>query len=235
MVVELAEGHSVKRLNMVGPDDSEFRSKNVAEGVSKLRIRILDIVPESGDYQHYTPGEYTLVAVSEDGNHSMSIQLEPTISLVEAKPFYSESKDAIANASISISNTGTAPTWIYDIAFRNAPNSEAGELGSNPGTPGVYLIQPAESTEMIIGPGETVEFVSSQRPFLLEDQSACDGGSYSGVVVAKTGTKREISEPIEVTFTSGVAAKETAASWERYLCESADVELLNDAQEGTDA
>lgn len=225
MVVGLAEGHSVERLNLIGPKGKAFTSEAVAKGSTSVEIQILDLEVNSGDYDHYTPGSYELVAKIEGDTESRDVELDPNIKIVDVAPYENPETESVTDTVITVENQGTGPTWIFDIGFLDAPNEQASELGSQPGVPEVYLSKPEDAEETIVLPGSKTEFVSGKSPFRFETKSACEGKELQSTVVLQTATKTQVKRPIRASFSGGVGNKETIASQDRFMCENASFSI----------
>lgn len=170
MVVQLREGHSVKRVNLIAPNGSEFSNQRVSAGVTRVEFQLMKISPGIGGYEHYSPGTYEFVAKLEGGEQETSSRrISPNLGIVGISSFSSGEEDDARNVVVAVENKGSGPTWIYNIAFENAPNDAANNTGDQPGIPGSYLIKPKDPLATILLPGQNKSYVSSPEPFLFKD------------------------------------------------------------------
>lgn len=132
MVVQLSDDHSIDRLNLIGPDGSEFASTSVATGETKARLRILEITP--GDYLHYRPGTSELHAVSGENVDSAEITLQPSIEIKNMEQYSGSKHRDYGNVEISIKIRGLRlhgfTTYIFQM--RRMRKLRRKEMGSRP-------------------------------------------------------------------------------------------------------
>ncbi|MFB6362095.1 MAG: hypothetical protein ABEH59_12350 [Halobacteriales archaeon] len=201
LVVELAPDHDVSRLNLIGPEGSAVAQTDVATGETKASLEILKVEPQPA-MEHYTPGRHEIIAVQESDEVTREIELRPRFELIGIRQNRDPEYDSqLANLVFTISNTGTARSWVYDIAFSGAPYFAANsELSDRPGVP--FMTQPEKNYEFIITPGANQEFVSSNPPFLFneEDHDQCDG-EYE--LTAKIGFPTNAPLKIDLRATMG--------------------------------
>jgi hypothetical protein len=179
LVVDLRDDHSVSRVNLIDPEGTLFRGTDVAVGETSVRIKILDIRPGLGGYEHYEPGTYELVAVEGEESSSVTVELEPEIRVVDVKQYREgEFPSDLGKLAVTVENVGTGPTWVYNITYENSPNSNANiPLESDPGVP--QIIEPRMPQDLIIAPGAERTFVSNLTPNLFRTNGSreCSGSS----------------------------------------------------------
>ncbi|WP_136717353.1 hypothetical protein [Halorientalis salina] len=225
LVVHLKDGHGLSRVNLIGPDGELFTRESVATGERTVRLQILDVDPLSGGYTHYTPGDHELVLIGEDiETETVSINLEPSLEITDAQQFHREKYDEdYGKLSVEISNTGTAPTWIYDISYQDSPNYAANDdLTSSPGLP--YFVN-KDPDESIITPGESRRFVGINPPLVFpeNDQPTCDDRPVDMTVIVGTASEGILSQEISAQVT-GESIK--TGPFGRYVCTEAEIELV---------
>lgn len=224
LVVTLSQDHDVSRLNLIAPDGSLYTQADVAEGATTVRLRVMDIQPGLGDYEHYNPGTYELTAVREESSQNRELEMQPNLQLTEAS-HYQEGANR-GNLALTIRNTGTGPTWPYQIVYRDAPNEAANaELNDRKGIP--QFITPEDPVENIIGPGEAVDFVGNTPPIVFTDddstEQTCDGQAVEFVAVVGTVVGSSLEQTIEVSLNgerSGIGTSDT------YTCSEITAELI---------
>jgi hypothetical protein len=176
VVVDLRADADVSELSLIGPDGEAVSSTTVAAGETQVTLPILEVNPEITGYEHYTPGEHELVAITEAGEVSRTLPLQPQISIefVEQYRNGSSSQD-LGRVMVILRNQGTGPTWAYDITFNQAPNYSANtDLTENIGLP--YVETPSEVSSVQIPPDATRRYISQFAPLILpEDEYDCNG------------------------------------------------------------
>ena len=181
MVVRLREGHDVSQVNLIAPDGTSFAQARVPIGATTVRMVILDIEPLGIDYEHYQPGIYELVAVSDSHAESRRLELVPNLEISAVE--YRSSQSSRPRLLVKIINTGTAPTWAYEITYKYAPNYTAnGDLSDSPGIP-LFSI-PSDPTETILDPGEERYFAGMSRPLLFRNEptDACVNKTFEFII-----------------------------------------------------
>jgi hypothetical protein len=171
LVVRLATGHSISDLSLIAPDGTLYTSASVATGQTTVPMQILDVDLMSGGYTHYEPGIHELVLETGSGQESVSIPLEPDLEIVDVGPVENpESPVEYGQLVVTVTNRGTGPTWVYDVAFEDAPNFAANDpLGDNPGVSRLSGIEGPE--DLIVIPGSEGHYSSTDVPLLLPDSS----------------------------------------------------------------
>jgi hypothetical protein len=215
MEVELVEDHGVSQLNLIAPDGTTYRGTDVATGATAVNIPILDIEPRVGGYEHYQPGSHQLVAVTNEDSKSQSIELNPELHISKVSQYENGERSTDAgNLAITVMNQGTAPTWIYDITYREAPNPTANDdLGEDPGVP--QLVTPEEPSEMIVEPASEQTFVGTSSPFLFTDEERQCNGEYSLTVIAGKPINGPLEQQVDATVDGEV---QSAGLTGEYTC-----------------
>ncbi|WP_147452888.1 hypothetical protein [Haloplanus aerogenes] len=201
MVVTLREAHDVSQLNLIAPDGSLFAQTPVATGATSARIQILDIKPGIGGYEHYEPGRYELVAIQESGSQSITLELRPNVQIVDIRQYLEGEKAVdLGNLVITVENIGTAPTWIYDITYREAPNTAVNRpLVEGAGVPQITVPKSAEN--LILAPHQKRRYVGSTSPLLLANQKRQNcNESVSMDVIVGVAAGAPLQERIVVMF-----------------------------------
>lgn len=169
IVVSLGADHNVTELSLIGPDGRAVTTVDVETGVRTVDVPILELNPERSGYEHYQPGEHELVAVLEDSEVSTTLSLEPDLHVTAIEQYRDGSKTAdLGKLAVTVENRGTGPTWVYDIAFEEAPNFAVNdELTTNPGIPKIG--SPTTAKEATLEPGQEQTFITDDVPLLLPD------------------------------------------------------------------
>jgi hypothetical protein len=192
LVVSLRDEHSVSRVNLIDPEGSLYRGTTVAVGETTARIKILDIRPGVGGYEHYEPGRYELVAVEGEESNSVTVELEPDIRVVDVQQYRDgEYASDLGKLAVKVENIGTGPTWVYDITFYGAPNFAADDpLVEFPGLPRLHGYK--TDSDILLGPNERITHVSVPEPLLFSDTNdgECGGNASFELIlgVATTDT-----------------------------------------------
>lgn len=225
LIVHLKDEHGLSRVNLVGPDGELFTWESVAIGERTVRLQILDVDPLSGGYTHYTPGEHELVLIDEDVETEMvPVNLEPSLGITDVQQYQREKYDSdYGQLSVEITNNGTAPTWVFDISYQDAPNYAANDdLITSPGLP--YFAN-KEPDEAIISSGESRRFVGVTPPLVFpeETQSTCAGESSDMTIIVGSITEGKITREISVQTTGESVI---TGPFGRYVCTKAEIELV---------
>jgi len=184
LVVGLSDSSAVSKLVLLTPSGTRFATASVAPGQTTVRFRLLDI--QSGS--HYMPGEHTLVTVTEDDSTETPVDLAPALEITAVEPYSGNrpTPNALGNVAVTVRNDGTAPTWVYDIAYQEAPYEQANTLKSMPATPTVNLLQPESAAQTLLAPSKERTYVGTTPPFLLDRSADCDGRSIEVTVIAQS-------------------------------------------------
>jgi len=222
LVVSLTEDHDVDRLNLIAPDGSTFEQTAVAEGATTADLQVLY---KSGG--SYDTGEYELVAVRGESSDTMSIELRPEISVVDVEPEIDEDdQNSTGRLFVAVENTGSGPTWIYNIGFRNAPYSNAPEVIEGDGVADTRFERPQDPQEEFLQPNTEQRFLKGRGVLIISDDDSvsCEGGSVELTVVVQT-PHGDIEQPIRADLTGGYHIDDQAAV--QHPCKNVDIELLS--------
>ncbi|ELZ20860.1 hypothetical protein C475_19713 [Halosimplex carlsbadense 2-9-1] len=231
LVVELSEGHSVTKLNLVGPSGSLFRSTSVATGTTTAEI---DLFNYSQGW-HYTPGEHSLVAISDEEEvASKTIPLEPDLEITNVEPYTGgrPTPSNRANLLVSVENTGTGPTWVYYVGYENALDRDANHIPTNDyakTVPLQNLEKPEAKNDVILEPGESSELRGTDSPFLLTEGYHCNNQKVQLSVLVLSGIGTNVRERLSATL----AGEEFSANF-ASTCSDISIALLEDSSEKND-
>ncbi|CDK39190.1 uncharacterized protein domain protein [Halorubrum sp. AJ67] len=222
LVVTLAEDHDVDRLNLISPDGGTFEQVTVTEGVTTAEFQILY---KSGG--SYDTGNYELVAVRGESSDTMSVELRPEISVVDVEPDVDvDDQNSTGRLFVTVENTGTGPTWVYNIGFRNAPYSNAPEVIEGDGVADTRFERPQDPQQEFLQPNTEQRFLKGRGVLIISDDDSisCEGGSIELTVVVQT-PHGDIEQPIRADLSGGYHVDDQAAV--QHPCENADIELLS--------
>jgi hypothetical protein len=203
MVVQLRDGHDVSQVNLIAPNGTSFAQAAVPVGATTARLRVLDIEPMGAGFEHYTPGTHKLIAVIGERSISLELDLRPEIGIVAVKqPEDSTRGSQYGQIRVTVRNSGSAPTWVYGIVYRDAPNFAANDtLSSDPGSPQLTDLDRVD--DAIVGPAEEKSFTGGSPPLLFDDSEMerCDAREYEFTVVV--GTAVGGAEEAQLRATTG--------------------------------
>jgi len=200
MVVDLEDDAEVSQVNLIGPDGSQVAGTNVPTGATRVRLQILEIDPGLGGYDHYSPGEYELVAQLDGGTHSMAAQFQPSLVITDVNVWRSgPDTDRFGKIAVGVTNTGTAPTWVYDITYENAPNRDVNdELVDTVGVP--QIANHEEPENFVVEPQSEAVFVGLDNPLVFRDQDEQDcSGATDLTVIVGTAVGERLEQDVQVT------------------------------------
>ncbi|MFD1588112.1 hypothetical protein ACFR9U_14100 [Halorientalis brevis] len=225
LVVRLREDHSVSKLNLIGPDGSLYTQTFVATGETTARLQLMEVIPDLATSEHYTPGTHELVLVSGDETESIEIELQPDLEIVDVQqPEREQYSGDPGRLAVTVANRGSAPTWVHDVEYSNAPYYGANhDLADNPGL--ITFEETREPTELIIPPGETRSYIGTSTPLLFseKDHSSCGSGSYQLTIHVGTGSGGAIQRQVQVS--SGGSDISTGFRGQ-FTCSDNEVTLL---------
>lgn len=232
LVVRLQSDHQLDTVNLIGPDGSLFASSTVATGARTVRLEVLAVRTMSS-YSHYSVGEHTLVGAREgEEQTALPIDLRPVLDVTAIVPHKEEvgnERQFFGNVAVTIKNRGTAPTWIYQLDFPDAPNASPEQ---SDGPAHLEIIQPATVTEMILAPEDRREFVPlNKQPFQFRQaddttsEQLCDGQTVVTPTVVYTPVGM-VSQTVEARF-AGEASHRFAVD-EKYVCTETTFELVEE-------
>lgn len=223
LVVELHDEANVSEVTLINPDGSLYGQREIATGVTTVRFKLVEL--ELGRAEHYTPGEYELIADSGGQSQSQAIELRPEIRIQEIRQYTADDLPAAnTRIAVTVENVGTAPTWIYDIVYRNAPNPTANDkLGSRSGVP--HLSKPEQIDQLLLQPGGTQTYVGSNQPlrFSKQDGRVCDAVAKMTVILGNAAGD-PLRQRIRVTADGNPSSPDAR---ERYLCSDVSLKRLN--------
>ena len=226
LVVDLAETDDLSAVNLIAPDGTLYRKRSVEPGVRTVRFRLIEL--ELSQSTHYPPGEYELVAVADEVVESRPLELRPELRIRDVTQYRGEDSIDKARLAVVVENTGTAPTWIYDIAYRNAPYREANDrVASSRDIP--RLVEPQELGALFVYPGEKKRFVGLEQPlrFMGEETIDCKR-SVDLTIILGLGAGTPIEQHLRVTIDGSSIPLGMRRG---YSCSGFSVEIL-DADDG---
>jgi hypothetical protein len=228
LVIGLPENHGVSRISLVEPDGTVFTSVSPDFAATTVRMAIAD--PEIGytDYVHYTPGVHELVAKIRDRTERRDLSLVPDVS-VERISVYREGVQSgdFGRLVLEIQNQGNAPTWVYDIAFEDAPNWTVNRPIKQ--LAGIPLHGDVNTDEVIVPPGQTREFVTSRPPLWFEEDgpSDCSGQEFQFKVIVATAAGDTITRTVRAVVGG---SRKSATTGDRFVCDDSTIEVVNGAR-----
>ena len=226
LVVDWREDRTVSAANLIGPDGQTFAEADVPAGETTTEIRLLDIDPGVGGYDHYDPGEYELVAVTDDGQDSMAVALEPDLRITDVEQYRDgDSSSDLGKLAVTVENVGTGPTWVYAITYRDAPNDLVNDpLNGDAGIP--RLTSPQDQAALLTEPGSRRTYVGDTTPLILADQEnqSCSGGAEM-TVLAGVADGSTLERDIRLSIGGDV---QSAGLDGQYSCSEVSVEVLDD-------
>ncbi|WP_436932437.1 twin-arginine translocation signal domain-containing protein [Halosimplex halobium] len=203
LAVEFKEDHDVTKLNLIGPSGSLFRSTEVATGATSAELGLFD-------YRrgwHYTPGEHSLVAISDDEEvASKTFPLEPQLEITEVQPYSGgrPTPSNRANLLVTVENTGTGPTWVYYVGYEDALDRDANHIPTNDyakTVPLQNLEKPESKEDVLLEPGVSSELLGTDSPFLLANEDHCDSYTVELSVLVLSGIGTNARERLRATLT----------------------------------
>lgn len=224
MAVHLEEGHDVSRINLIAPDGSQFTTTTVPEGATKVTLQIIET--SRPDRFTYAPGTYDLVTITGDSSTSIPVDLQPNPQISAVDPAPTADQPSAGKLRVTVANTGSAPTWVYNIAYLGAPAPNPKKDIDN----AVLRFETPESP--IVPPGEQTAFVSSHPPLLIDerDDVTCRDGQAKITVVVQT-PHGDVEQQITALLSGGVK--------NRYLdghtCQNVTIETTTRTAGGNDA
>lgn len=228
MVVELAEGHDVERLNLVDPKGKQFASVNVAAGANRVEFQLIEIEPGLSGFDHYPPGVYELVAERGGASRTRDIEIRPNLTITSASPHLREESEFVEGLELTLRNVGTGPSWVYDIAYPKLTNGIESSISDMPGLPQSHIKHPSTASDTILTPGDEKVFASTRDPFVFENESTCTGESIEGVVIAATPLSNNPQRKFSVKFSGGASSTNPSTGADEYYCNHASVKSVDE-------
>ena len=231
LVVEVAGSDALSKVNLIAPDGTLYGAERIQSGVRTVRFRLIEL--KLSQSSHYTLGEYELVAVAGgDSIESKTVDLRPDLRIREIEQYQNENDYAAkTRLAIVIENVGTAPTWIYDIAYRDAPYQDANDdLSPHRAIPN--LKEPTEIENLILRPNTSRKYVSSEQPihFGKEEQIECSD-SFDMTLLLGVGTGDSAKWGVQITV-RGQA--ESLGRFRGYSCSQVSADILDPTSQEQD-
>jgi len=232
LVATLPDEHEIQRLTLVGPDDETVASSEIDTDTSTVELPILELDPQVAGYEHYTPGEHELVVATANGERTVGVPLDPTLEIEAVEQYRSgDSAADLGRLAVTVVNTGTGPTWVYDIAFEGSPNFAANDSLVN----GAGVIQPTpipDSKSAVIPPQSRRQYLTPESPLLYPKDATgvCDSGEEFEITVGSPVS----SFSRRVRTTSPENPREPVALTNGKVCESIDVTLSSEERSSRD-
>lgn len=219
IVIELADEHSVTRINLIDPDGTTFAEEQVAEGERSIEIQILSLSDES-----YQTGEYKIVATSEDSTQSITVDLSPQIRITEITPQLSGDELSTGKLIVRVENTGSGPTWIYNIGYKGAPFEDAPQVIEN--IADTSFEQPTNTSSEIIHPNEKQKFLKRRGVLIIDDNDAvsCNGDKTEITAVVQT-VHGNFSQKFEARLSGGYNIRDPGSI--QHPCKEVSITLID--------
>ncbi len=221
--VELGSDHNLSEINLVAPDGSAFRTANVETGASAVKLPLLDV--DSGE--HYSPGDHEVVAV-RDGEEvsSTTIDLRPDLRVLDVEQ-YSGGEDSPqnrANLLVTVENTGTAPTWVYYLAYEGTPSeTHTPRENHRKNSPSKSLEKPESSAKTIVSLDSPKAFLGKWPPFRFSGDEHCREMTVDFTLTVYSGVGENIEQRLRATL-SGEKLQEL----HRVTCTEISIEMIGD-------
>jgi len=221
LAVTLADDHEVSKLNLIGPDGSAFKSTAVQAGATQVEIELFSL--RRG--WHYTPGKHELVAIrDEEEIASKKIKLEPDLTIVDVSQYLGGEDDPQnrANVVVTVENRGTAPTWVYYLAFDETPRATQDPRDGHPTTSPLQALElPRTKRETVIASGDSQKFLSKWPPFRFTGEQHCRDMTIDFTLTIYTGIGDNKSQRCRATL-SGERIQEL----HKETCSDISIEML---------
>ncbi|WP_135303741.1 hypothetical protein [Haloarcula amylovorans] len=223
IVLELAD-ENVTHASLIAPDGTAAQSKQIEPGVRTVKFPILRFDPPWGDVKHYTPGTHEVVLVVDETEVTRSVSLVPELRITDISQYRDgETVSDLSKLVFTIENTGTAATWIYDIAFEGAPNFAAdGTISDQSAYPDLEF--PMTGDELTIAPGASQQYIAHSWPLALpETAPRCEGTEYpftarlgaaDGSILTADLSPQFNGNPSTVGFADDTVCSNVSLSWE---------------------
>ena len=226
LVVTLPDRHDIERLTLVDPNGRHFATKPVQTGVRQVRFELCRIRVWRAEYLHYDPGVYEVVGVSDGRTHREKVLLEPDIRIVDVEQVREEELPRqFIGLAVTVMNVGTGPTWVYDIAYTDAPHATAdGGLKNEIGKP--FFFHPERDNISPIGPGEQETFIHPSRPLVFSTPSDCEGVEQIMDIRVGIASGEKIRQKIRLTTGGETVDYFPSREW---LCDEVSVEMIDDS------
>lgn len=232
LVVQLEDNHDISKLNLLDPEGSLYTSSSVATGETTVRLQIIEIQSVTHDYSHYTHGEHELALISDGSiNDTVAIDLEPSLEITDVQQYRDgEYDDDYGKLVITVHNSGTGPTWVYDIAYSESPNFAAdGDLAESYRYP--VFTAPDEPRDLSIPPGESQQYIPVNYPlhFPSTVQQGCDLQSSQMNVLVGGANGQTLRARIGLHPDGDIAA---VIQHDWYACVAVEADLVEEQNDG---
>ncbi|GGL40654.1 hypothetical protein GCM10009037_25500 [Halarchaeum grantii] len=211
LVAELESDAEVDHVNLVKPNGSLFGTRDVAEGASRVSFDVGTT---------YTPGEYTLVAVTGDQTVGTTTRvLRPDLQILDMgigrnqpeKMWNGTEREIADEAYVVVENRGSGPGAVTKLLFIGdvpLPSTENGtNYVNNSDVSGIYDPETDSTTQtVVIPPGERRTVYSATSPFGFAPGGAItcmdhrQTGSFK--LVLKTSLGDSLSTTYDVTYSA---------------------------------
>lgn len=182
LVVSLAGSAEVDSLTIVSPDGSEFASRSVGAGVSKVSVKL---------GVQYTPGEHSVVAAREGETvGETTIAIRPDVEIVEVGVGANHLEKMPENLNyreeqclIKIENQGNGPELLKKLLVLGKVPNPTTELRNQEDATGIYDTGDGygQMKRPVVPGGTTKSFFSTTKPFLVTgDGIECKSNQQDG-------------------------------------------------------
>lgn len=230
MVVELAEDHDIKQVNLIDPRGGEFASQAVASGVTEIPFQILDIENGISGFEHYQIGTYELVGERTGNKPTRDVELKPNLSITSISPHQYKNTGYIDSLKVRVRNDGTGPTWVYDIAYPEINRGTVSSPGDMAGLPKSHLVTPEKAIESVLTPNEERTFASTRQPFVFEEKSVCSDHSIEGEVVVATPLSKNPTAKFFLELSGGGKSTNPSTGRDEYYCNNISPQIKPEEQ-----
>lgn len=222
LLLRLVSDHDVSRVNLIDPNGELFTSASVATGQRTVRLQILDIDLGLGGYTHYTPGQHEIVLVRDGTSDTLSIDLRPEVAITDIKQYRQGTRDSdYGRLAVTVKNSGTGPTWVYEINYQDSPNYAAN--GGSLHDPGVVTFEKDRTPEhLVIPPSGSRTYVGTQNPLMFpgDGEMTCNGDFHFQVMVG-VATGQILTREI----TAKPTGEAISAGYKEHVCTNSTISL----------
>jgi hypothetical protein len=169
MVVQLPSDHGVDRLHLDKVAGERFTQITVDGGVTSAKLQLLD----TNSASTYTRGTYDLVAELGDRTVRKRLELRPFVEIQEIRPVIDGPDEPNrGKLLLRLTNTGSGPTWVYNVAFREAPGRDAPTVRSE--VTRTDFDRPTSFEDQVVTPGADVPFQKPQGILVFDETGSVD-------------------------------------------------------------
>jgi len=155
---------------------------------------------------------------------STAIALQPDLQIVNVEQ-YSEGEDSPenrANLLVTIENVGTAPTWVYYLAYEGTPSETQTPREDHPmGSPSQALEMPESEEDTILSPNKSRVFLGRWPPFRFSGKERCRDMTVEFTLTVYSGVGDNVQQRHRATL-SGEKIQELY----RETCSEISVEMI---------